>query len=67
MTGENIREIGTKEDSMVLVSILFSYGEIGYYVSQNGQERKGEWHDGRRMRWLDGDKGKSEEVPTVKN
>ena len=25
------------------------------YVASNGLERRGEWRDGKRVRWLDGD------------
>jgi hypothetical protein len=25
----------------------------GFYVSANGTEKKGDWHDGKRICWLD--------------
>ena len=30
-------------------------GDAGYYISSNGTEKKGDWHEGKRIAWMDQD------------
>jgi hypothetical protein len=54
MTIESTEDSGSKENSMESVHS----NDSGFYISANGVEKKGDWHDGKRICWLDGDGNK---------
>lgn len=51
-TAANTEVHGRKENNMDKVLPGLS---LGFYISANGVEKKGEWHDGRRVCWVDND------------